>query len=89
MISIVSFEVPLREMVKLTTLLNEALFITPRKRSLGQGYVFTPVCDSVHKGGVCPIACWDTPPGHTNIPWTHPPGHDTTGYTMERYTTIN
>ena len=26
---------------------------------LGQGYVFTRVCDSVH-GGVCPIACWDT-----------------------------
>ena len=25
--------------------------------------VFTPVCDSVHRGvGVCHIACWDTPP---------------------------
>ena len=25
---------------------------------------FTRVCDSVHKGGICPIACWNThPPG--------------------------
>ena len=44
--------------------------VTARKRSLGQGNVFTPVCDSVHRGGgVCPIACWDTPladsPGQT------------------------
>ena len=36
---------------------------------LGQGYVFTGVCDSVHRGGVCLSACWDTttPPG-ANIP---------------------
>ena len=26
-----------------------------------EGYVFTPVCHSVHGGGVCPSACWDTP----------------------------
>ena len=26
-----------------------------------EGYVFTPVCHSVHKGGVCLSACWDTP----------------------------
>ena len=38
---------------------------------LGQGYVFTRVCDSVHSGGVCPIACWDTSPGPEAAP---PPG---------------
>ena len=27
-------------------------FITARKRSLGQGNIFTPVCHSVHRGGV-------------------------------------
>ena len=35
--------------------------------NLGQGYVFTRVCDSVHRG-VCLSACWDT----------HPPGPDQT-----------
>ena len=54
---------------------------TARKRSLGQGNVFTPVCDSIHKEGiVCPIAYWDTPaPGQTppqvDTCWgRHPPG---------------
>ena len=27
-------------------------FVTARKRSLGQGYIFTPVCHSVHRGGL-------------------------------------
>ena len=35
---------------------------------LGQGYVFTRVCDSVQSGGVCPIACWDTSPGPEAAP---------------------
>ena len=32
-----------------------------------EGYVFTPVCHSVHRGGgwVCPSACWIHPPGQT------------------------
>ena len=30
------------------------------QRSCGQGYVFTRVCDSVHGGGVCLSACWET-----------------------------
>ena len=34
--------------------------ITARKRSLGQGKIFTPVCHSVHRGGGCLSACWDT-----------------------------
>ena len=44
------------------------IIIIARKRSLGQGDVFTPVCDSVHKGDICPIACWDIHP----LPQTHP-----------------
>ena len=31
---------------------TEHKLITARKRSLGQGNVFTPVCHSVHRGGV-------------------------------------
>ena len=30
-------------------------------QSCGQGYVFTRVCDSIHRG-VCLSACWDTTP---------------------------
>ena len=29
---------------------------TVRKRSLGQGNIFTPVCHSVHRGGACVVA---------------------------------
>ena len=57
---------------------------TARKRSLGQGNVFTPVCHSVHRG-VHPSMQWvgclplglrcvhppgTTPPEHTHL-WTH------------------
>ena len=45
------------------------MIFTDRKRSLGQGNIFAPVCHSVHTG-VCPIACWDTPPGMRG---RHPP----------------
>ena len=31
---------------------------TAHKRSLGQGNVFTPVCHSVHRWGVCPSMQW-------------------------------
>ena len=33
-------------------LILDAMFITARKRSLGQGNIFTPVCHSVHRGGM-------------------------------------
>ena len=33
-------------------------FITARKRSLGQGNIFTPVCHSVHRGGVRGCCQW-------------------------------
>ena len=37
-------------------------------------YVFTCVCHSVHRG-VCPIACWDTPPlgPEAGTPWEQTP----------------
>ena len=54
---------------------------------LQEGNVFTPVCVSVHKVGIYPIACWDThplcrhnPPGRQThlrqtLPWADtPPG---------------
>ena len=46
------------------------------QRSLGQGYVFTRVCDSVHRRGVCLSACWDTiSPQARQTPWQEdPPG---------------
>ena len=34
-------------------LLMHICIFTARKRSLGQGNIFTPVCHSVHGGGVC------------------------------------
>ena len=47
----------------------------PPATKLGQGYVFTRVCYSVHRG-VCPIACWDTHPLGEEAgtpPSRHPP----------------
>ena len=63
-------------------------FITARKRSLGQGNIFTPVCHSVHRGdawfrggawswgGLVPGGCLvETPPGTaTAAGGTHPTG---------------
>ena len=50
------------------------VLFTACKRSLGQGNVFTLVCDSVHRV-VYPIACWDPPPGQTPHPQADiPPG---------------
>ena len=47
----------------------------PAATKLGQGNVFTGVCDSVNGGGVCLSACWDTTP---TAPRTRPPRADTT-----------
>ena len=61
--------------------------VTARKRSLGQGYIFTCVCDSFHRGGVP----GQVPPRQVNSPgqvhpqvrynpWqVHPPGRYTPG----------
>ena len=44
------------------------------QQSCGQGNIFAPVCHSVHKGGVCLSACWDTtlPPPEKIPPRRHP-----------------
>ena len=54
------------------------------QRSCGQGNIFTPVCHSVHRGGVCLSACWDNTPQSRQPPWSRlpprpdtPPGADT------------
>ena len=66
------------------------IFITARKRSLGQGNIFTPVCHSVHGGSAsvhagippprpCPPGIMH-PPGPCNPPGTmHPPGTEHAG----------
>ena len=50
------------------------------QRSCGQGYVFTRVCDSVHRGGL-----WRTPPGPGRTPQTkeNPPRPRGTPQTKE------
>ena len=56
--------------------------ITARKRSLGQGNIFAPVCHSVHRGGgsasvharIPPSRTRQVPPPEVGIPGTkHPP----------------
>ena len=54
--------------------------LLPPATKLGQGYVFTGVCDSVHGGDVCLSACRDTtPPKQTpprvDTPQADPPEH--------------
>ena len=56
-----------------------SVFFIDRKRSLGQGNIFAPVCHSVHRGGglgVCLSAYHpqdQTPPGTMHPPWAmHP-----------------
>ena len=44
---------------------------------LQEGNVFTPVCVSVHKVGIYPIACWDTHPSRQTQP--PPTGRHTSG----------
>ena len=47
------------------------LFVTARKRTLGQGNIFRSVCQEFcpQWGEVCLSACWDTTPGT----WQAPP----------------
>ena len=71
--------------------LSLSKYLLPPATKLGQGYVFTGVCDSVHRGGVCLSACWDThtpweqtalpqgadTPQEQTPPWSKPPRADT------------
>ena len=55
---------------------NTSVFITARKRSLGQGFFLqlSVILFTGGGGGVCPIACWDThTPWTQTRPWTHTP----------------
>ena len=59
------------------------LYYRPQTK-LQKGYVFTPVSHSIHRRGgllgVCPSACWDTPPGRYHpgqTPRTDTPCADT------------
>ena len=51
------------------------IIFTARKRSLGQGNIFTPVCHSVHRGGVrgCSWGACVVAPG--GCAWLLPGGH--------------
>ena len=66
----------LLECILLLVLLWHLLDSLPAAMKLGQGNVFTGVCDSVHRGSVCLSACWDTtsPPPREQ---THPPQEQT------------
>ena len=45
------------------TLSNRLVIFTARKRSLGQGNIFSSVCQEFcSQGGVCLSECWDTTP---------------------------
>ena len=48
------------------------IYLLPPANKVCEGYVFTPVCHSVHRGDVCPSACWDTHPP-TRGRYRHPP----------------
>ena len=56
-----------------------SLEFLPPANEVGEGYVFTTVCHSVHRGGVCLSACWgrppreQTPPGNRQPPEQTPP----------------
>ena len=42
--------------------------LLPPANKVCEGNVFTPVCHSVHSGGVCLRACWDTQPPAADTP---------------------
>ena len=50
-----------------------SLYSLPPATKFAQGYIFTGVCDSVNRGGVCLSACWDTPRSR------HPPATEHAG----------
>ena len=49
---------------------------TTRKRSLGQGNIFTPVCHSVHGGGSVSVHAGIPPPPGPCTPQDHAPPRD-------------
>ena len=61
------------ESVQLKKMERYVRIITARKRSLGQGNIFTPVCHSVHGGGSASVHAGIPPPGPGTPPWIRPP----------------
>ena len=61
---------------KLVTV-EEGKHILPPATKLGQGYVFTGMCDSVHKGGSASVHAGMHPPGADTLPGPCPLGADT------------
>ena len=60
-------------------MLNTTIPFLPPATKLGQGYVFTGVCDSVHRGVSASVHA-GIPPTRPNTPWSrHPPRADTPG----------
>ena len=56
------------------TLVLAQLFNYRPQRSCDQGNIFAPVCHSIHRGGVCLSAWWDTIPLGADTPRRrHPP----------------
>ena len=64
-----------KEQIDLYSIERDKIFITARKRSLGQGNIFSSMCQEFcpQGGGVCLSACWDTTPGSTPPEHSPPP----------------
>ena len=56
-------------------------FLLPSAMQLRQGYVFTGICDSVHRGGVADTYWADTSPGRHTPLARHPPAQCMLRYT--------
>ena len=61
------------ESVQLKKMERYVRIITARKRSLGQGNIFTPVCHSVHGGGLPQCMPGNHPPDQAHPPGSGPP----------------
>ena len=85
------FKRNLQDVVKLNhlifcVLMNSGWSIfTERKRSCGQGYVFTRVCDSVHKGGSASLHAGYHPPEGGTPPGRRSPRKETPTHQGRRY----
>ena len=65
-----------RVMLEKQVLILLGHILLPPATKLGQGYVFTGVCDSVHRGGL-PQCMLGYPPEQTPLQSRHPPEADT------------
>ena len=72
-----AFDIRAKQSVKFNLCCLGSVSLLPPATKLGQGNIFTGVCDSVHWGGVSLSACWGTPlpPDQAGTPpgTRHPP----------------